>query len=145
MKSYSDKHLLTYNHKCITYIIQSGRFHKIGKTTNLSNRLKQYSTHNPDYQLTMILEGDYEDYLHYYFQQYLYKTEWFIFPEDWKDLLDHSDYKNKSKLFKKIPKPAKKAEIDPKFIELLESPEHVIELMKVLIKEESKQKSPKRK
>lgn len=33
------------------YLIESGNFYKIGFTENLKSRMKQYTTHNPDYRL----------------------------------------------------------------------------------------------
>lgn len=37
------------------YLIESGNFYKIGFTENLKSRMKQYTTHNPDYRLIDIL------------------------------------------------------------------------------------------
>ena len=35
----------------MVYLIQSGKYLKIGYAENLMSRLKTYDTHNPDYQL----------------------------------------------------------------------------------------------
>ena len=59
---------------------------KIGYTDNLENRLKAYSTTNPDYILLQTREGDttVESYLHKKFEKYKYKDcrEWFCYDQD---------------------------------------------------------------
>lgn len=77
----------------ITYIIKSGEYFKIGKTVNLAKRLKQYDTHNPDYQMVIGIDGDCEEYLHKLFELYHYKLEWFKLPLNWEEILEQSDYK----------------------------------------------------
>lgn len=77
----------------ITYIIKSGEYHKIGKTSNLDKRLEQYNTHNPNYQVVKIIEGNCETYLQKLFRAYHYKTEWFIFPVNWEEIIEQSQYK----------------------------------------------------
>lgn len=42
------------------YLIESGNFYKIGFTENLKSRMKQYTTHNPDYRLIDNFDGDKE-------------------------------------------------------------------------------------
>jgi hypothetical protein len=38
------------------YLIKSSKYLKIGYTDNLIDRLKQYDTHNPDYELISTLD-----------------------------------------------------------------------------------------
>lgn len=63
------------------YLIQSGNYLKIGYTTNIENRMKQYQTCNPDVFLIKIIDGEYpyENYLHKKFNKYLFKNEWFFY------------------------------------------------------------------
>lgn len=42
----------------MVYLIQSGKYLKIGYAENLMSRLKTYDTHNPDYQLLGVIDGD---------------------------------------------------------------------------------------
>ena len=59
---------------------------KIGYTDNLENRLKAYSTTNPDFILLQTREGDttIESYLHKKFEKYKYKDckEWFCYNQE---------------------------------------------------------------
>lgn len=43
------------------YLIKSNKFLKIGYTSNIDNRIKQYKTHNPDIKILSIIEGTRED------------------------------------------------------------------------------------
>lgn len=42
----------------MVYLIQSGKYLKVGYAENLMSRLKAYDTHNPDYQLLGVIDGD---------------------------------------------------------------------------------------
>lgn len=61
----------------LTYLIQQGNYLKIGYTSNLKNRLKQYDTHNMYYKLLYVINGNCEKELHEMFKEYHYKKEWF--------------------------------------------------------------------
>lgn len=66
------------------YLIQTGNYLKIGLTSNLTKRLKQYKTHNPDVRLLDIREGTYADeyFLHKLFEKYLINdSEWMVYKE----------------------------------------------------------------
>ena len=71
----------------------------------MEKRFKAYDTHNPNYQLVKQLEGDYEAYLHYYFQVYRVKNEWFKFPSNWETLLTQSNYEYNAPMYNAIPCP----------------------------------------
>lgn len=43
------------------YLLKSGKFLKIGFTSNIENRIKQYKTHNPDILVLSMIEGTRED------------------------------------------------------------------------------------
>jgi hypothetical protein len=47
--------------KCNDIFIKSGKFLKIGFTSNIENRIKQYKTHNPDVLVLSMMEGTRED------------------------------------------------------------------------------------
>ena len=64
------------------YLIKSGKYIKIGYTQNLEKRLKEYSTHNPDYEILDTRKGTRSDetYLHKLLSKYrVDKTEWFSY------------------------------------------------------------------
>lgn len=42
----------------MVYLIQSDKYLKVGYAENLMPRLKAYDTHNPDYQLLGVIDGD---------------------------------------------------------------------------------------
>ena len=60
------------------YLIQSSNFLKIGYTSNLENRKKDYKTHNPDFKILATRKGTKKDesYLHKLLHKYkVNKTE----------------------------------------------------------------------
>lgn len=61
------------------YLLESGDYYKIGKTTDLKARLKTYETHNPNIHLVDKFNAspDIETMLHKACKQYNYKSEWF--------------------------------------------------------------------
>lgn len=63
----------------MVYLIQSGKYLKIGYAENLMSRLKAYDTHNPDYQLLGVIDGDktVEKEIHNKFSYLRVKGEWF--------------------------------------------------------------------
>lgn len=65
------------------YLIQSGNFLKIGYTSDIVKRMKQYNTCNPDYILLGITEGNREDEkrLHNKFSKLKHKNEWFYYND----------------------------------------------------------------
>lgn len=64
-----------------TYLIKQGEYLKIGYTTNISNRMKQYDTHNASYALLYTINGNCEKKLHDMFSVYRVKNEWFEYNE----------------------------------------------------------------
>ncbi len=65
----------------ITYIIKSQDYYKIGKTSNLSMRLKSFDTHCPHFDLVKVINDDVERILHNYFSDKRMKLEWFKLDE----------------------------------------------------------------
>lgn len=63
------------------YLIKSNKFLKIGYTSNIDNRIKQYKTHNPDIKILSIIEGTREDEkkLHELCKEWKYDSEWFYY------------------------------------------------------------------
>lgn len=76
------------------YLIESGNFYKIGFTENLKSRMKQYTTHNPDYRLIDNFDGDKEDEkeLHELCKEFNHSSEWF--NKDKRILEIFQEYKN---------------------------------------------------
>lgn len=76
------------------YLIESGNFYKIGFTENLKSRMKQYTTHNPDYRLIDNFDGDKEDEkeLHELYKEFHHSLEWF--NKDERILEIFQEYKN---------------------------------------------------
>lgn len=67
------------------YLIQSGAYLKIGITNNITQRLKKYQTHNPDFKVISIREGTRYDelFLHSLLKKYLIgKSEWMCFSKE---------------------------------------------------------------
>lgn len=69
----------------ITYIIESQGFYKIGKTKNISTRLKCFNTHCFNFKLIKIIYKDIESLLHLVFAEKRVKLEWFNLDDE--DLL----------------------------------------------------------
>lgn len=69
------------------YLIESSDYYKIGYASDIDRRLKQYNTHNPDYIVLDIKEGDTKDeaLLHKKCKEFRIKGEWF---EKCADVLD---------------------------------------------------------
>lgn len=69
------------------YLIESSDYYKIGYASDIDRRLKQYNTHNPDYVIIDIKEGDTKDeaLLHKKCKEFRIKGEWF---EKCADVLD---------------------------------------------------------
>lgn len=75
------------------YLIKSNKFLKIGYTSNLNNRIKQYKTHNPDIKVLSIIDGTREDEkkLHELCKEWKYDSEWFYYSPKIIDLfLNHN-------------------------------------------------------
>lgn len=65
-----------------TYLIQQGECLKIGYTTDVKKRLRQYRTHNVDFKLLYVLKGNEEKELHNKFSKFKFKNEWFNFDDE---------------------------------------------------------------
>lgn len=64
----------------MVYIIESGKYFKIGYSSHWSNRSVEYKTHNPSFKVVALLKGDklLELKLQKTVEQYLHYGEWFI-------------------------------------------------------------------
>ena len=103
------------------YLIRNDDKLKIGYTDDLERRLKQYNTHNPDYELIATRKGtaEFETFLHHRFKQYRIKGEWFIYNED--IIKDFYEYKDDTFNFPKaIPEEHIKIPMDT-YIEFISS------------------------
>lgn len=85
------------------YLIKSGKYVKIGYAKDVSKRLKDYYTHNPDYQLLDTLEGNLktETFLHKILKPYQHRTEWFYNVPEIYDIWNN--YKQTIIDYKSIP------------------------------------------
>lgn len=65
------------------YLMQSGKYLKIGFTENLTQRMYSYTTQNPDFQLLDVCEGNQEDekFLHNSLKEYQHRGEWFHYSD----------------------------------------------------------------
>lgn len=77
------------------YLIKSSKYLKIGFTDNLEDRLKQYDTHNPDYELisTLNVAKRHEKRIQDLCMPYHYKLEWFYDVPEVRELFEN--YPNK--------------------------------------------------
>lgn len=67
----------------ITYILKSQELFNIGKTKDLSKRLKAYKTHCPYFEVVRTFDGDYENVLHRHFKKFRRGTEeWFALTDE---------------------------------------------------------------
>ena len=85
------------------YLIKSGKYIKISYAKNIQERLSDYYTHNPDYQLLDTSEGNMkmEKFLHKILKPYQYRTEWFYNVPEIYDIWN--DYKQTIIDYKSIP------------------------------------------
>ena len=67
------------------YVIESGNYFKVGFTTNLDSRKCAYDTHNPDWKIYMVFEGDMalETGIQRELKKYNHRGEWFNKFENW--------------------------------------------------------------
>lgn len=67
------------------YLIQSGNYLKIGITNNIPARIREYQTHNPDFNIIAVRDGTRYDelFLHRLLKKYLVnKSEWMCFSQE---------------------------------------------------------------
>lgn len=66
------------------YLLQQQNNLKIGYTNNLLKRIKQYNTHNSDFKILYVLNGnrEKEKELHKQFEKFRKSTEWFEYTEE---------------------------------------------------------------
>lgn len=73
----------------ITYFIYAAGCLKVGKSKDLPTRLKQYYTHNPQFELIGFVIGDYEKEIHNALRRLKVRNEWFrLTKEESKELLE---------------------------------------------------------
>jgi hypothetical protein len=63
----------------VTYLLFDDHLYKIGKATNLKNRVDSMKTANPRIKIVDYIFGDYESYLHSVYQENREIREWFRF------------------------------------------------------------------
>lgn len=94
----------TKSNNGIVYLIQQNKFLKIGFTTDLEKRLKDYQTHNANFELLYSIQGtrSLEKGLHNKFNHFRYNNEWFFYNDEIIDLFRKYSKQNqyKSKIIK---------------------------------------------
>ena len=66
-----------------TYVIYIDGYHKIGSTKDIKARLSHYNTHcPPTFKVLHIINKQLEPILHFYYEKYMVKNDWFLFPEN---------------------------------------------------------------
>lgn len=69
------------------YLIKSGRFHKIGKTGDVTKRLNSFMSHNP-HKISLVCYQYFsdaslmEEILHNNFRPFSHRGEWYVFPKE---------------------------------------------------------------
>ena len=86
--------------KTYTYLMKSGKYYKIGRSTDPEKRLKSILTGNPDIRLICYGDGVTESELHNIYKKNKYKGEWYILRR--KDVEDIISMVNNS--YKKVIK-----------------------------------------
>lgn len=74
------------------YVISTTKYVKVGYTSNLEKRLKQYDTHNPDYTIYKTIKkgtAQHELELHNLLKEYKYQGEWFHLNEEVLQIIDN--------------------------------------------------------
>lgn len=67
-----------------TYLLKANGLYKIGKSKNVSKRIKQLRTASPDIKLIAYIDIDIEKELHLILLPYKYKLEWYkLNNPDW--------------------------------------------------------------
>lgn len=80
------------------YLIESDNYYKVGYTKDWKERERAYNTHNPDFKLIGLKDGDkrVETQLHQLLSAYKYKLEWFIKCKEvlsiWKNYFKYDEY-----------------------------------------------------
>lgn len=85
-----------------TYIIKSQEYYKIGRTTNMENRIRSYDTHNPCYKITLVFSFDCETYLRNYFINKRFKNDWYnLTNEDIQWIINNEEFLKTKVIYKK--------------------------------------------
>ena len=63
-----------------TYIIKCGQYYKFGKTKDMSQRMKSYAQHNPEFLLLGYVVGNYEQSMRNRFKDAQEKGDWYRLP-----------------------------------------------------------------
>lgn len=66
------------------YLIKSGKYTKVGYTSNIEKRLSKYNTENPNYEVLGVKDGEFIDESEYHkrLNDYHIKGEWFLLPDN---------------------------------------------------------------
>ena len=66
------------------YLIESSNYVKIGYAKDIVKRMRQYNTHNPEFNLIDVTNGELADEteLHRKLKPYKYKNEWYYFDKE---------------------------------------------------------------
>ncbi|MGI9448874.1 MAG: GIY-YIG nuclease family protein [Pirellulales bacterium] len=101
----SEQEKMDYKYQPLTYLVKSGDYVKIGKTTRfgLNGRVSAIQTGNPEkIGLVSYLVGDYESDLHTMFASYRHRGEWFFADKSIIDFFKTAE--NNRTRFPQLPK-----------------------------------------
>lgn len=86
------------------YLLKSGNYLKIGYAKNIEERMKLYTTHNPDFELLDKAEGTLldEKELHKLCKKWQHRTEWYDYNEEVIKIFKEFVTKNKSDIIFKF-------------------------------------------
>jgi len=105
----------------VIYFIKSGDYLKVGYSSDVAKRMKQYATHNPDFELLYIINGDeqLEKEIHTELKDYHHRLEWFHMDDYVKYMIDYLREKYKDWVEDEISILKKMRDVEGEFIELL--------------------------
>ena len=86
------------------YLLKSGNYLKIGYAKNIEERMKLYTTHNPDFELLDTAEGTLldEKELHKVCKRWQHRTEWYDYNEEVIKIFKEFTTRNKSEVIFKF-------------------------------------------
>lgn len=105
------------------YFIKSGEFLKVGYSTDVPKRMKQYATHNPSFELLYIINGDQklEKQIQSELSDYHFRLEWFYMDDYVKYMIDYLKEKYKDWVEDETSIQAKMRDVEQEFIQLIQS------------------------
>ena len=105
----------------MVYFIKSGDFLKVGYSTDVPKRMKQYATHNPNFELLYIINGDQklEKQIQSELNDYRFRLEWFHIDDYVMYMVEYLREKYKHWVEDEPSIQAKMRDVESEFIQLL--------------------------